>query len=295
LIAVIGSNGQLGWELVRRGKRLGLEILPLDLPDIDIIDPYSINAQLAPYEISLIINASAYTAVDKAEEEPRKAFAVNKDGPANIAAYCAGRAVPVIHISTDYVYDGKKKGPYVEADSVSPLGVYGRSKAAGEDEIRKIVANHIIIRTAWLYGIHGHNFVKTMLRVGMENKTIKVVNDQIGCPTNAADLAEAIISIAQKDHHGLDSRWGTYHYCGAGATTWYGFAKVIFRVAKNYDLFPDVKICPIPSDEYQTPAARPKNSVLDCTLVQKKFDIKLRPWKDSLSEVVCHLLKKEEL
>jgi len=285
-VLVIGSNGQLGWELYRKGEEQGFDMVGLDLPEIDITDPRAVKNEVSQADVSLIINAAAYTAVDQAESEPELAFAVNRDGSACLASSCAEVGIPLIHISTDYVFDGSKKGPYFEKDPVSPLGVYGRSKAAGETEVRDHLQKHIILRTAWLYGIHGQSFVKTMLRLGREKEVLKVAADQYGCPTYAADLAEAILAIAAQIGEELNISWGTYHYCGRGVTTWHGLAEKIFDLAKQYDSFMVKKVVPITTEEYPTPAKRPANSVLDCSLITRHFGISSRPWKESLARMI---------
>jgi dTDP-4-dehydrorhamnose reductase len=286
MIAIIGCNGQLGWELVRQGGSLGLKVLALDLAEIDITRPESIAGCLEPVPVQLVINAAAYTAVDLAETEKKRAFEVNRDGPANLAAFCAHAGMPLVHISTDYVFDGSKAGPYREDDPVAPIGIYGQSKAAGEAEVRRKSPEHLIVRTAWLYGVHGHNFVKTMLRLRKEKKTIKVVDDQTGCPTYAADLARAILSLADHILAGKKTRWGTYHFCGAGAVTWCGFAKAIFGIAAKFDASAAAKVIPITSAEYPTPVKRPANSVLDCSKIEEQFGIRPRPWIDSLTDMI---------
>jgi dTDP-4-dehydrorhamnose reductase len=286
MIAVIGRNGQLGWELARQGNSRGLNMLALGSTDLDITRPEAFAACLQPGTVQLVINAAAYTAVDLAEIEKQRAFEVNCDGPAHLAGFCARNAIPFIHISTDYVFDGSKTGAYREVDPVSPLGVYAQSKAAGEDEVRRNSPKHLIVRTAWLYGVHGQNFVKTMLRLRREQKTIKVVTDQTGCPTYAADLARAILLMADHILAGKKTNWGTYHYCGAGSITWYGFAKTVFEIAGQYETFTATKIIPITSAEYPTPVKRPANSVLDCSKVEKHFGIQPRPWLDSLTEMI---------
>ncbi len=285
-ILVIGAKGQLGWELCRRGEKQGFDMVALDLPEFDITDFFTVKEKVSQAGISLVINAAAYTAVDQAESEPELAFAVNRDGPAYLASSCAKAGIPLIHISTDYVFDGDKKGPYLATDPVSPLGVYGRSKAEGEMEVRDHSQEHIIIRTAWLYGIHGHNFVKTMLRLGKEREVLKVVADQYGCPTYAADLAEAILEIAAQIGKGCDIIWGTYHYCGRGVTTWHGFAEKIFDLARERHSLMVKKVVPITTDQYPTPAKRPANSVLDCSLITKHFGISPKPWAESLARMI---------
>jgi len=285
-ILIIGSNGQLGWELCQRGKPHGFNIIPLDIPEFDITDPAAVKKVVNQPGVSLVINAAAYTAVDKAESEPKKAFAINCDGPADLAASCNEAGIPLVHISTDYVFDGTQEAPYLETDPLSPLGVYGKSKAEGETIVRSLLTDHIIIRTAWLYGIHGNNFVKTMLSLGKEKETLRVVADQYGCPTSAADLAEAILTIAGQIKERPDIPWGTYHYCGKGKTTWHGFAEKIFELAKQYNLFSIKKVIPVTTAEYPTPAKRPLNSVMDCSMLTKKFGISPAPWQESLATML---------
>jgi dTDP-4-dehydrorhamnose reductase len=289
MIAIIGSNGQLGWELVKRARQSGIVVLALDYPEIDIRDPASIDGRIDFSKIDLVINAAAYTAVDKAESEPEMAFAVNREGPANLADRCRDRRIPLIHVSTDYVFDGTKQGPYVEEDPIAPLGVYGKSKAAGEAVLRQRLPEHLIVRTAWLCGIHGHNFVKTILRLGRDRATLKVVSDQSGCPTFAADLADAILKMASQVEIGKLVPWGTYHYCGRGETTWHGFAEAIFEIAEQYETFTVKLVMPISTAEYPTPVRRPANSVLDCSKIERQLGIRSRPWKESLAEMIRRL------
>ena len=291
MIAIIGSSGQLGWELVRLGERRGLPILALDYPEIDITDPATIEARFDSTKIDLIVNAAAYTAVDRAESEPEEAFAVNCDGPDNLAERCRDRNISLIHVSTDYVFDGTKLGAYVEEDPVAPLGIYGASKAAGEEKVRERLSEHIIVRTAWLCGLHGHNFVKTMLRMGREEDTLRVVSDQFGCPTFAADLADAILEMAKQTEYSKTAPWGTYHYCGASKTTWHAFAEAIFEIARQHETFAVKRVVPISTAEYPTPVRRPTNSVLDCLKIERHFGIRPRPWRESLAEMIEQLYK----
>ena len=295
MIAIIGSNGQLGWELVRRAKHRGYEALAVDFPEIDIVKPASIKDKLSPKNTSLVINAAAYTAVDRAESEADQANAVNRDGAANLAEFCKQAALPLVHISTDYVFDGSKAGPYCEDDPVAPPGVYGQSKEAGETEVRRRLQEHLIIRTAWLYGVHGHNFVKTMLRLGKERNTIKVVADQTGCPTYAADLADAILLMTDRILSQRNIPWGTYHYCGNGSTTWYGFAEAIFKIVETYEKFAVKEVNPISTDEYPTPVRRPSNSVMDCSKIVNNFGVCPRPWEKSLADMIDAVYGKSEV
>ncbi len=290
-ILIIGCNGQVGWELVRQGTTMGLHIKAVDLPDIDITNPDSVAEQMGS-GTDLIVNAAAYTAVDKAEAEPELAFAVNHAGPAHLAAACAERDIPLIHISTDYVFDGTKRTPYTESDPVAPIGVYGASKSAGEGAVRATLTKHMILRTAWLCGVHGQNFIKTMIRLGREKETLRVVNDQHGCPTFAFDLADVILKIALRIQSEEKPNWGTYHYCGSGATTWYGFAREIFRLAKEHTEMKVHTIEPISTDEYPTQAKRPQYSVLDCGLIEKQLGIVNKPWQEGLESFFQRLFSQ---
>lgn len=281
-LLIIGSNGQLGWEICRQGKERDCNIIALDIPEIDITNRYDLNEKLSPIDFDLLVNCAAYTAVDQAESEHELAYAVNRDGPSFLAEICAERSVPLVHVSTDYVFSGNKDGCNLETDLVEPLGVYGKSKSEGEARVRTILGNHLILRTSWLYGVHGHNFVKTMLKLGKEREEIRVVDDQYGCPTFAADLAEAILNIVSRYNNDQEITWGTYHFCGSGSTTWHGFASKIFEIAKAYDQLKVENVIPIKTTEYPTPAERPKNSVMDCSMLKGCFNINPPLWEDSL-------------
>jgi dTDP-4-dehydrorhamnose reductase len=199
----------------------------------------------------------------------------------------------MIHVSTDYVFDGTKGDPYFEDDPVGPINVYGLSKEAGEREVRNRLEKHLIIRTSWVYGVHGHNFVKTMLHLGKENRTIKVVNDQYGCPTYAADLAEVIVSLAERITEKKTILWGTYHYCNAGMTTWHDFASRIFELAEQYITLKVTDLKPIPTSEYPTPAKRPVYSVLNCDRILSVFNIEQKPWSSSLEKMIDVLFRDD--
>jgi len=293
-VLLTGANGQVAWELSRRGAKEGFDILALDRATLDITGQSAVNRQVSGSGPSVVVNAAAYTAVDQAESEPELAFAANRDGPANLASACAEGGIPLIHISTDFVFDGEKKGPYLETDQVSPLNVYGKSKAAGEVAVRERLREHIILRASWVYGVHGRNFVKTMLRLGREKDVIQVVADQYGCPTYAADLADTILKIAAQIHENRQIAWGTYHYCGKGTTSWYGLAEEILSLAKQYTSLRVKTIEAIRTAEYPTPAKRPLNSALDCSLVEKTFNIHPRPWRESLGQMIQMMFSVEK-
>jgi dTDP-4-dehydrorhamnose reductase len=289
-LLVIGSKGQLGSELVSKCSKNDFSFLALDLPEFNITDPSQVEKTLANFKPAIVINASAYTNVDEAETDSEIAFSVNRDGPANLALSCDKKRIPIIHISTDYVFDGSKGQPYFESDPVSPLGVYGKSKEEGESKLRFSNKQHIILRTSWLYGTHGSNFVKTMLRLGNEKEIIKVVSDQYGCPTCAADLAEAVMDISKHITQNFKISWGTYHYCGHGITTWHKFAKTIFEIASQYQNYKVSNVEAITTAQYPTRAKRPAFSALDCGLIKKHFGINIKPWQESLKKTIERIL-----
>ena len=218
-------------------------------------------------------------------------FAINRDGPGAMAVACAARGIPLIHVSTDYVFDGTKDGPYTEDDPINPLGVYGASKAAGEEAVRQASPHHVILRTSWVYSAYGTNFVKTMLRLGREREEMRVVADQHGSPTAAADLAAAIVQIAATIEKTGATAWGTYHLTGSGTTTWYEFADRIFqRLHKRTGKRP--RLIAIGTADYPTPARRPANSRLDCSRARDQLGVACPPWQDSLDRVIAELFTK---
>lgn len=293
-VLVFGAGGQVGREVCRAYWPARFELTTLDRNTGDVTRPAAVAALLARHRPGLVINLAAYTAVDRAESEPEAAWAVNCAGAAHIAAACGDNATPLIQLSTDYVFDGANPTPYREEDAVNPLCVYGCSKEAGERAVRAAVPQHIILRTAWVYGAFGANFVKTMLRLGAERRVLRVVADQRGCPTAAADIAGALIAAAQAIEHG-EIEWGTYHFAGAGSTTWHGFAEEIIDLADHLGAWPggsQPRVEPIGTDQYPTPARRPMNSVLDCRKIEK-LGISPPPWQSGLPEVVQELLGRQ--
>ena len=289
-ILVFGASGQIGREVCRAAWPPRYAILPLDRKAVDITKSAAVSAMLARETPDLVINLAAYTAVDRAESEPGVAWAANCAGAAHIAGACDESATPLVHLSTDYVFDGRKTGPYREEDAVGPLGVYGRSKEAGERAVRAAVARHMILRTAWVFGAYGENFVKTMLRLAAERPVLRVVADQRGCPTAAADIAAALMVIAGHIERG-EAKWGTYHFVGAGAASWHSFAQAIFdQAAPQLAACPQVE--PITTEQYPTPARRPMNSVLDCRKIEEVFGISSPPWRTALATVIRELLDR---
>jgi len=286
-ILVFGAGGQVGREVFRAAWPRQCTVLPLDRGMVDITKSAAVDAMLARESPDLVINLAAYTAVDRAESEPQAAWAVNCAGAAHIASACGENATPLIQLSTDYVFDGRRAGAYREEDAVEPLGVYGRSKEAGERAVRAALAHHVILRTAWVFGAYGANFVKTMLRLAAERPVLRVVADQRGCPTAAADIAAALIVIAAQIERG-EARWGTYHFAGAGPVSWNGFAEAIFDLAAPW-LAARPRVEPINTDQYPTPVRRPLNSVLDCHKITE-VGISPPPWRPALAAVIRELL-----
>jgi dTDP-4-dehydrorhamnose reductase len=295
-VVVVGSGGMLGWEVVESLKSAGLKVAALDIPVIDITNGESARSVLGGIgSPGLLINCAAYTAVDKAESELEDAFAVNRDGPANLADECKRLGIPLIHISTDYVFNGKSERPYREEDAPDPMSVYGLSKWEGEEAVRSRLARHIIVRTSWLYGSRGQNFVKTMLRLGKEREELKVVSDQYGCPTWSFDLAVCLVRIAERAlSRPEEVPWGTYHFCGEGITTWYDFAVAILDEARRRESFRIASVSPVPSSSYPTVAARPKYSALDCGKIEASLGIAPPPWEMSLASLMDKLYISEQ-
>jgi dTDP-4-dehydrorhamnose reductase len=293
-ILIVGAKGQLGVDLMSACRNAGWDADGVDLPECDITAMDSLRKSMAPgAPYSIVINAAAYTAVDRAETDADTAFAVNSHGVGHLASLCREFDTPLIHVSTDYVFDGWQIRPYRPSDPTSPLGVYGQSKAAGEDVLRDGLEQHVIVRTSWLYGVHGQNFVKTMLHHGRQRNELRVVDDQIGCPTYAFDLAAALIQIAQYIAKNRNV-WGTYHYSNKGALTWYAFARKIFAIARTYDDFKVQDIVPILSHHYPTPAPRPYYSVLDCSSLESTFGITRRSWDAALREMLAELYSSKK-
>jgi dTDP-4-dehydrorhamnose reductase len=238
----------------------------------------------------IVVNTAAYTAVDAAETDRETAFAVNRDGPAALADACRAVGAALLHVSTDYVFDGMKSDPYREDDAIGPLSVYGASKAAGEAAVRDRLDRHVILRTAWVYSPTGRNFVKTMLRYGAERDTMTIVDDQRGSPTAAADLAAAAIAVCAAIAEGRGDGFGTFHFCGGGATSWHGFAGEIFAGAAARGLRTPRSVEPIATASYPTPAPRPRNSVLDCGKIGRVYGVVAPPWQASLAACLDELV-----
>lgn len=279
-ILLTGVNGQVGWELRRTLAPLG-EVIAADRSELDLADTAGIRPRVAAIAPDLIVNPAAYTAVDRAESEPDLAYAINAAAPGELAA-CG---VPLVHFSTDYVFDGRKTGAYTEADTPNPLGVYGASKLAGELAVARAGVPHLILRTAWVYGLRGRNFLLTMQRLARERESLSVVDDQVGAPTWSRLVAEATALVI--------ARWlarcnpaansGVYHLTCGGSTSWHGFTAAILARMAAHGETGLARLTAIPSSGYPTPAARPANSRLDCTRLADTFGVRLPPWDAALA------------
>ncbi len=298
-ILVTGANGQLGQCLADQLIKQNIPHTLLSRQDADINDTVVLEKIVADKCVTTIINAAAYTAVDNAESEPELVKRVNEDGPMALAKLCSRFDIPLLHVSTDYVFDGNKQTPYVETDQTAPTGVYGQTKLNGEIAVQRHCPKHIILRTAWVFSEYGNNFLKTMLRLAKERDTLSVVGDQMGCPTYAGDIATALISIAQQLHavepnkSGTKALYGVYHYAGNEAVSWYGFAAAIFDAAQQADIL--VKrpvLSEIASAAYPTAAKRPTYSVLSTAKIEADYKVPPSDWRAACGILTNSLLQK---
>ena len=284
-ILITGSAGQLGFELQRRCPE-GIEGVGGVFPEVDITDVGQVEALLRDIRPGVLINAAAYTAVDKAESDEATATAVNVDGPENLALAAGPAGVRIIHVSTDFVFDGKAGRPYREDDPAAPLGVYGKTKLQGERAVLQGSPGAVIIRTSWLYSCHGNNFVKTMLRLMAEKPLLKVVNDQVGSPTWAAGLADALLAIARNP-----VARGVYHWSDSGSISWYQFAVAIREEALELGILDQpAEVLPVPGTEFPTPAKRPAYSVLDTSRIRRELGLSPAPWRENLRKMLREIL-----
>jgi dTDP-4-dehydrorhamnose reductase len=284
-VIVVFGNGQLGRELARAAALQATPMETLTHVEVDIAKSAAVASVLSRIKPTLVVNAAAYTKVDLAETHVKEAHLANEIGPAVLARACAEAQLPMIHVSTDYVFDGAKQGAYLETDSVCPINTYGRTKAAGEQAVRGILKRHVIVRTAWVYSEFGHNFLKTILRLTATRDELRIVADQRGTPTSARELAEAILRIsprlANQGLAGQEQVWGTYHFTAEGVTTWHGFASRIVAV-KAPIIGRNPRVTPITTADYPQAARRPANSQLDCRLFTKVFGFSGRHWTEGV-------------
>jgi len=295
MIWLIGNKGMLGNDVEKLLKERGLIYCASD-KEVDIGDYKALEKFGKDKKIKWVFNCAGYTKVDKAEEEIYEVFRINKEGVRNLALFSAKKQIRLIHISTDYVFDGRQErvaAIYKEDAKTNPINIYGKSKLAGEEEIKKILEEHFIMRTAWLYGLKGNNFVYTMLRLFKERELVKVVEDQWGAPTYTVDLASAILKVIEDD----SVSYGTYHFTNEGMTSWYEFAKAIYKKAKRLGLIADnkkIEIQPIKTEEYPTAARRPRYSVLSKEKIKREFDLKIREWDKALEDFLISLKRERE-
>ncbi|PWE38049.1 dTDP-4-dehydrorhamnose reductase [Pseudomonas prosekii] len=284
-ILINGQHGQVSQELQRHLSHLG-ELVVLGREQLDLAQPEQIRQQVQRIRPDLIINAAAHTAVDQAESEPELAFAINASAPGILAEQALELGVPLIHYSTDYVFDGSKPAPYTEDDAPNPLGVYGKSKLAGEQAISAVQGQHLILRTSWVYSTHGRNFLLTMQRLLQEKPEMRIVADQIGAPTWAGTIARSTLALIERWQAGNAGAWGTYHLTAQGETSWFGFAQAIGAALREQGK-PCANLLPIPSSAYPTPAARPLNSRLDCSRLQREWGVSQADWQTALRECLA--------
>lgn len=289
-VVVTGREGQVVRSLMERATG-GTEIIPLGRPELDLAgEPADIARALIAAKPDVIVSAAAYTAVDKAESEPDLAFAINERGPRALARAAREAGAPLIHLSTDYVFDGRKGAPYIESDQTHPMSVYGRSKLAGEQAVLAEQPNSAVLRTAWVYSPYGANFLKTMLRLASDREEVSVVADQRGNPTSALDIADAVLAVARTlDESSEPERRGVFHMSAAGEATWADFAKTIFAVSSKLG-GPSARVKRITSADYPTAATRPANSRLDSSKLAQAYGVRLPDWHASVKDVVAKLL-----
>lgn len=282
---ITGGSGQVGGAVARQACAAGRAVIAPTRAELDLADPAALARTVRETRPAAVINCAAYTAVDRAESEPDLAFALNAEAPAALARACAELGVPLVQVSTDYVFDGTSSVPYIEDDPVAPLGVYGRSKASGEDAVRASGARHAIVRTAWVVSAGPRNFIDTMLRLAAERDEVRVVADQHGCPTSAEDLAAALLAIAADP----GERSGTWHCTNSGHTTWHGLADRVFSGQAARGLRRP-QLTAITTADYPTPAARPTHSRLDCARLAADFGLALRPWQQAVDAILAERL-----
>ncbi|MFL9799103.1 dTDP-4-dehydrorhamnose reductase [Vibrio cyclitrophicus] len=289
-VLITGCYGQVGSCLTKQlANHENTTVLALDREHLDITNQDAVHAAVAEFKPSIIINAAAHTAVDKAEEEVDLSYAINRDGPKYLAEAAQSVGAAILHISTDYVFEGNKVGEYVETDATNPQGVYGESKLAGEIAVAEACEKHIILRTAWVFGESGNNFVKTMLRLGENRDGLSIVADQFGGPTYAGDIANTLIQIAKRINQGDAVEYGVYHYSGLPHVSWFDFADAIFYVAVEQGVLAKKPILTsITTDQYPTPAKRPSNSRLSTEKITQGFSVKASDWKAALNNIQAY-------
>lgn len=288
-LLITGAAGQLGQAFgCELENHPNIVVVACSRSELDITDLNNVRQVITQEQPDFVINTAAYTQVDLAETETETAYLVNQIGPANLAQVCVDLDIPLIHFSTDCVFDGSKKDAWTEVDSTAPLSVYGASKLAGEEAVQQICRKYLIFRVSWVFSEFGHNFVKTMLNLGSTREQLRVVSDQVGKPTCAREIARAVVEILPKHQE----QWGLYHLAQPEAISWHGFAQAVFNTAQQYQMGSKLivnEVLPIPTSGYPTPAERPANSMLDTTKLHKTFALVLSDWQQSLSQTLAAL------
>ena len=291
-ILLTGANGQVGWELVSTLAVLG-DLAAVDREECDLADPDQIVRLVREVQPDLIVNAAAYTAVDEAESEPERAFAINARAPGILAEEAKRHGALLVHYSTDYVFDGAKQAPYTEDDEPDPINAYGRTKLAGERAIQAAGCRHLILRTSWVYASRGRNFLLTILRLAREQRVLRVVDDQVGSPTWCREIAAATATLLAKPELAAPGAGGLYHLSASGSTSWFGFARAIFDAPEVAGLGVEPPALEaVPSSAYPTAARRPRNSRLDCRRLARHAGVRLAPWDDALGRCMAELQRR---
>ena len=293
-ILVTGAKGQVGAAVCQRALKMGMSVVWFDAKNLDLSDLAAIKTVVGKHKPKFVVNCASYSVVDLAEANPDEAYRINRDGSANIAQACADLNVPLLHLSTDYVFDGSEHLPINEQAAVDPVNIFGHSKAAGEALVREICPKHIILRVGWIFSSRGNNFVLRTLNQIRSQDEVMAVDDQFGCPTDAVDVARVLLAMIQQISCGIEV-WGTYHYSGAEVVTWKGFAEAILASVKFQADTQAQTIVPVRSDEWQATAPRPAFTVLDCKKILGTFGIRQRPWRSGLVKVINSLAYQAEM
>lgn len=284
-LLITGAHGQLATTMMRHPLAQAFHLIPCSRAELDITDESALRRVLNHHKPSLVINTAAYTAVDKAQTESSQALLVNAIGAKNLAQYCGAAGIPLIHVSTDYIFDGRQTQPYREDDTPHPINVYGETKLVGEQAIREHCGEHVILRTSGVFSEFGHNFLKTMLRLATEKETLNVVDDQITCPTYTGDIAQALFTIAKQPV------WGTYHYCSTPPVSWFHFAADIIAQARCLQPLKISRVNAITTAQYPSAAKRPAYSVLDCAKIKQDYGLAAPSWQTAVQQIIPILLK----
>ncbi len=292
-ILLAGSQGQLGLALAPYAESRGHQVVALDRVQMDITNLDKIERSVDSHQPEIIVNSAAYTSVDKAETDKEGCFAINRDGVANLARVSRAFQIPLIHISSSFIFDGTKSGLYKETDEPNPVNTYGQSKLEGEILLRELCPKHILLRTSWIFGPDRFNFLKTVLRLAREKDELEIVSDQTGGPTYSGDLARVVVAIAEQLDCKPDDLWGTYNYCGTDQASWFQHAETILQEGYRFEDLRAKTIKPISTNEFPSTARRPQNSGLDCRKILSHFGIKQRPWKQGVLESLRFLAESE--